>query len=346
MFTLLDTNYAIVKKAKPNVSKNSSGYNIWDVWDKKYFDITKLFVGAQGTLGLMTEAKLRLVKTKPHSGMLVVFTKDLSSLGELITAVLPFKPTTFESFDDHTLKLALKFLPDFMKILKPRGLISLGLQFLPEFWMIVTGGMPKLVLLIYFEGESQEEVLEKIKGLQNKLKEFRHIKMRIAATKKEADKYWAIRRESFNLLRHRVQGKQTAPFIDDLIVQPDRLPEFLPKLYAILDRYNFLYTIAGHVGDGNFHIIPLMTLADEKERKKIAPAADEVYDLVLAYNGSLSAEHNDGLVRGTYLEKMFGKKIFALFKEIKKIFDPDNIFNPGKKVFVDGAYAFSHIKRS
>ncbi|MBI4133838.1 MAG: FAD-binding oxidoreductase, partial [Candidatus Terrybacteria bacterium] len=157
-------------------------------------------------------------------------------------------------------------------------------------------------------------------------------------------KYWTIRRESFNLLRHHVQGKHTAPFIDDIIVRPSKLAEFFPKLEAILGRYpDLIYTIAGHVGDGNFHIIPLMDLRGERERALIPKLSDEVYRLVKEYGGSMSAEHNDGIIRTPYLSLMFGEDIVALFRQVKEIFDPDNIFNPGKKIGGTMEYALAHI---
>ena len=345
MHDLLEKNYNVVQRARPRVSKNSSGYNLWDVWNRKTFDLTKLFVGSQGTLGITTEATFRLVRTKPRSGMLVVFLEDLTNLVEIIHAVLPLKPTSFESFDDHTLRLALKFFTGFLKLLGARNLFALGFRFLPEFLMVVRGGLPKLVLLIEFEEDSQEEVHRKIGELEKKLTPF-NLRMRRAETKEEAKKYWAIRRESFNLLRHKVKNMQTAPFIDDFVVDPEKLPEFLPKLYVLLDKYKLLYTIAGHVGNGNFHIIPLMTLANESDRAKIKPAADEVFDLILKYDGSLTGEHNDGLIRSPYLRKAYGDEVYALFEEVKHIFDPQNIFNPGKKVGADLEYALQHLKRS
>lgn len=343
MHDLLEKNFNIAKNAKPDVSKNSSGYNIWDVWDKNYFNLIKLFVGSQGTLGIITEAKLRLEKIKPHSGMLVIFMKDLSILANLINEVLPFKPTSFESFDDNTLKLALRFFTGFLKRLGAANLLSLGFKFLPDFYTILTFGMPKLVLLVEFEENTAEEVNRKIKELRNHLVKF-PIRTRVAASKAEADKYWVIRRESFNLLRHKIKNKQTAPFIDDFIVKPEFLPEFLPRLYKLLDKYGFFYTIAGHVGNGNFHIIPLMTLSDAEERNKIPDASKNVYDLVLEYKGSISAEHNDGLVRSPYLEQMFGRDVCRIFENIKNIFDPQNIFNPRKKIGATIQYALEHIK--
>ena len=271
--------------------------------------------------------------------------KDLKSLADVINTVLPFKPESFESYDDHTLKLAMRFLPDLIKVLKPKNIFSLAFQFLPELKMLLSGGLPKLVLLVEFAGDNKEEVHKQLIAVEDKLKTF-HLKTHVTKTPEEAEKYWVIRRESFNLLRRHVRGKQTAPFIDDLIVRPEKLPEFLPALNKILDSYDdFTYTIAGHVGDGNFHIIPLMNLADENQRAMIPKIADEVYDLVLKFGGSITAEHNDGLIRSPYLEKMFGKEIYGLFEEVKRIFDPDNIFNPGKKVNSSLDYAFKHLKK-
>ena len=153
-----------------------------------------------------------------------------------------------------------------------------------------------------------------------------------------------MRRQSFQLLRSKVKDKHTAPFIDDLIVRPEYLTEFLPKLRKIIDKYKLFATIAGHMGDGNFHIIPLMKLEDQKEREKLLPAMQEVNDLVLHYHGSLSGEHNDGLVRGPWLKNQFGPEVLNLFKEVKQIFDPDNIFNPHKKADADWDYSYSHIR--
>src|SRR6185436_9772449 len=158
------------------------------------------------------------------------------------------------------------------------------------------------------------------------------VKTRETKDEEEAEKYWTVRRESFNLLRKHVKGRRTAPFIDDICVRPEFLPEFLPKLRKILDEYKLICTIAGHAGNGNFHIIPLMDMRLQKERDLIPVISDKVYDLVARYEGTITAEHNDGLIRTPYLGKIFSPAVLGLFADTKKIFDPLNIFNPNKKV--------------
>ena len=122
------------------------------------------------------------------------------------------------------------------------------------------------------------------------------------------------------------------------------MTEFLPRLRAIVKKYKLNATIAGHMGDGNFHIIPLMKIEDPKEKDKILPAMEEVDDLVLHYGGSLSGEHNDGLVRGPWLKEQFGQEVLELFKKTKRIFDPANIFNPHKKSDAEWDYSYKHIR--
>jgi FAD/FMN-containing dehydrogenase len=349
LFILVDGNYDKIKAAKPHVTKNSTGYNLWDVWNREtgIFDLTKLIVGAQGTLGFTTDLHFRLVPARPHSGLLVLFMKDIDDLGEVIPKVLEHKPATFESFDDQTLFLSLRFMPSFLKLLGPKRFINLLITLIPTGLQLLRG-IPKLILMIEFNGETELEVRTKIRALHQELHKH-HARYEINgeeedATEGKSEKFWIMRRYSFQLLRSKVKDKHTAPFIDDFVVPPAHLTEFLPRLRKIIKKYHLFATIAGHMGDGNFHVIPLMKLEDPKDRAKILPAMKEVNHLVLKYGGSLSGEHNDGLVRGPWLEEMYGKEILGLFRQAKAIMDPDGIFNPHKKASADWDYSFSHIR--
>jgi len=344
LFNLIEKHYDTISAAKPNVTKNSMGYNLWDVWDREagVFDLSKLIVGSQGTLGFVTDIKFKLVPTRQYTGLLVCFMKDIRPLGEVINRVMAHKPATFESFDDHTLYLSIRFLPSFRKYLGTWGLIKLLFSLIPDGLMLLRG-VPKLILMVEFNGHTQDEVERKINMLRRDLKPY-HMAMERDETAAKSQKFWIMRRQSFNLLRSKVKDKHTAPFIDDLVVNPEHLPEFLPRLRKIIKKYKLIATIAGHMGDGNFHIIPLMRLEDVREKKKILPAMEEVDTLVLKYKGSLSGEHNDGLIRGPWLEDQFGKPVLQLFKETKAIFDPENIFNPHKKSDADWNYSYNHIR--
>ncbi|MEO8839816.1 MAG: FAD-binding oxidoreductase, partial [Herbaspirillum sp.] len=223
IFALVDDNYDQIKAAKPNVSKNSTGYKLWDVWDREtgIFDMTQMIIGAQGTLGLVTEGTFKLVPRRKHSGLLVLFMRDINKLGDVIPVVLKHKPATFESFDDQTLLLVIKFMPSFLKMLGPIRFIRFLFTLIPDGAQLLRG-FPKLVLMVEFNGDSEEEVREKIKTLHRELSPFR-ARYEINgfeedATEGASEKFWIMRRYSFQLLRSKVKDKHTAPFIDDLIV--------------------------------------------------------------------------------------------------------------------------------
>lgn len=331
---LMEKNEAAIAASRPRVSKNSSGYNIWDVWDGQRFDLTKLLIGSQGTLGIITEITLRLIKPKPFRHLLVIFLPDLHELARVVTAIMRYRPETFESYDNHTISVGLRHFPSVLGQIPLRSLLGLFMSVAPQLLRMLTGKKPALVLMAEFSGEHNNEVLLRTQAAQAALKSFT-VTSKIVRSPAEMATYWAVRRGSFNLLRLHAGHQQTAPFIDDICVQPEHLPAFLPALHAIMGRYDIVYTIAGHVGDGNFHIIPLMDLADPAARTVIEKLGDEVFALVLKYGGSLSGEHNDGLIRSHYLSRQFGAATYQVFKEIKHIFDPHDIFNPGKKIGVD-----------
>ncbi|KKP64592.1 MAG: D-lactate dehydrogenase (Cytochrome), partial [Candidatus Nomurabacteria bacterium GW2011_GWF2_35_12] len=375
IYDLINKNKEEIKDAKPKVHKNSAGYYIWNVISSPpekdfgafalrdiktgdprriksfsgglFFDLNKLLVGSQGTLGIATEITFKLVPNPKYSKLVVVFMNDLASLGHLVDEILRFDPETLETYDDKTIKLAVRFFPDFFKNKGFIGIIKFMWNFLPELKMMITGGFPKLILLAEFAGEDETLINKRCILLKEKIEGFK-LEVHITKSKEEAEKYWDIRRKSFSLLRKHISGLHTAPFIDDIIVRPEFLPKFFPELNGILKQYNLTYTIAGHAGDGNFHIIPLMDFSRSDTAKIIVELSEKVYNLVIKYHGSITAEHNDGLIRTPYLQKMYGEKIINLFEQIKKIFDPKNIFNLGKKVVSpDGVgtkeYVVSHI---
>lgn len=335
MTDLVIKNRELIEAHRPHVSKNSAGYALWNIFDTENgtFNLAKLICGAQGTLALMTKAKLRLIRPKAHRAMLIVFLSDLSILPDIVHKVLPFNPESFESYDDHTLSLAVRFLPQMLMQMGLLRAVRLGVSFLPELELTLRGGVPKLILMAEFAEDSAKEALAKATEAREALKGMK-LETRIAKNERASEKYWIVRRESFALLRKNLSGLYAAPFIDDFVVPPDSYPQFLPELNALLAQYknDFIYTVAGHVGNGNFHIIPLMDLNKPRTKEVVLELAPKVYDLVIKYGGTTTGEHNDGIIRTPYLTQLFGPEMTELFVQTKKIFDPQDIFNPGKKV--------------
>ena len=163
LYRLLDENRSVIEAARPSVTKNSAGYALWSVIDyaKRTFDITKLITGSQGTLAIITSATLELVRPKQHKAMLVVMLSDIEILPEIVRRVLLVGPESFESYDDHTFKLGVRFLPQILKQLGPWGMLQMGISFIPEMLMVLRGGVPKLILMAEFAEDSRDEAVEK-----------------------------------------------------------------------------------------------------------------------------------------------------------------------------------------
>ena len=337
LFSLFEKNKEEIENSKPIVSKNSTGYNIWRIWNGTTFDLPKLFTGSQGTLGIITEITLRLVKKQKHKALVVVFLNDFEKVPLLVRIISQYNPMSFESFDHYTTRLALKYFYEFGKSIKTSFPQTLKL-FLPDLIPAIKNKIPKLTLMVQFETDTQQEIDISIKKLSYDLSVIKDISYKITY-KKESEKYWAIRHDSFKLLKERVKGMYACPFIDDTIVPIEVLPQYFLEVYKILEKEKLLYTIAGHIGNGNFHIIPLMDLSKKEERDKIWETNEKIFKLTWKYHGSISGEHNDGLIRSPYLKDQYGSSVYAIFRNIKEIFDPHGIFNPHKKIGVTKEYA-------
>lgn len=344
VFELVDKNYDTVRNARPNVNKNSMGYNLWSVWDREkgIFDMTQLFTGSQGTLGVITDIKIEAVPKAPHSGLLLAYLPSIKHLGHIIETVMEHKPATFEGFDDITFNLGIRYFKTFRKQLGTKEYLRQQTH-LTKSVAKFKGHLPNILLMIEFDGETHQEVLKKISNLHDDLKKYK-IRMDIESDEKSSAPFWSIRRAALALLRNQISGRYASPFIDDMTVQPRHLPKFLPELRKVIRKYKLPATIQGHFGDGNFHIIPLMDIAGTKDQAKLEPVMRELVPIVLKYGGTMAGEHNDGMVRGSWLPAVFGQDMYSLFREVKEIFDPNYIFNPHKKTDASWEFSMSHVR--
>lgn len=343
-YKLIESNYDLLRNARPKTHKNSMGYNLWSVWDRErgIFDLTRLFTGSQGTLGIITDITIEAVPKAPQGELLLLYLPSLHNLGTIIETVVRHQPATFEGIDDITFNLGIKYFRTFRRQLGTKEYLR------QQAWLVKSvakfkGHLPALMLMVGFDGASRAELREKITALLTDLRQFR-LQHDIESTRTASAPFWRIRRAALSLLRNQVKGKYASPFIDDISVPVQHVQAFLPELRRLIRRYELPATIQGHFGDGNFHIIPLLDLEGTKDQAKLEPLMREIIPIVKRYHGTMAGEHNDGMIRGPWLPAVFGDEVFRLFKQVKALYDPLYIFNPNKKTDASWDYSMSHVR--
>lgn len=327
---LIEAGWDEIWKKRPKVRKNAAGYALYRVWDrdKTTFNLAQLFIGAQGTLGVMTAAKLKVLELYADERMLVTEISSLSKLPEALKIITSHRPAGVEMYDKYTYNLAKEYLPEHAKAAAE-----------------VADGK-EMVLFAWFSEPTKDATDHAESVCQRALKRAGYD---CHTVKDEAERmaHIEIRRDSFQLLKDYAKGSQRAvPFVEDIIVNIEHFGEFIGALEAILSDYDMVYTYAGHIGDGSIRLIPLVDMEADDAVEKVFELAQRVYDLVFAFGGSMSVDHNDGIMRTPYIERMFGPQMVEMFESVKNIFDPFNVFNSGKKVHGTLEYAKAHMSRS
>ncbi len=326
MSTLLEQNADRIHHAYPHVPKNTAGYALDELWEGEVFNLARLFIGAQGTLGIVTQAQLKLTPMVGASRMIVVPIAGLSELAVTVQTMLSCKPQTCETFDHHTYELAEQYHPEDAK----RAQSARGKH---------------LVVFAVYAGADQVQA-DVQAGRAKVLLERLGREVLWVDDQAAQESFLLIRRKSFRmLLEHPQPTKRALAFLEDTIVPIAHYGPYLAALEEILAEYDMTYTYAGHIGDGSIRLVPLVDMDDPAAPERVMELERRVNDLVFAFGGSMSVDHGDGIIRTPYLERMYGAEMVALFAEVKALFDPQNIFNPGKKVGGTLDYALQHIRR-
>jgi glycolate oxidase len=282
----------VIKTGNP-VIKDVAGY-----------DITKLFVGSEGTLGLITSAVLKLIPKPKARGTALILFKNLEDVGRVVTRIMTsgIFPSALEFMDRDAIRAVEEFKPV---------------------------GLPKDVsalLLVEVDG-SPQSVKEDIKAVEE-LARAMGLEVKVAEDEESAEKLWTARKS----LGPALGNLRTGKINEDVVVPRVYLSEAIRDYRKVAEKYGLLMAIFGHIGDGNLHVNLLYDKKNREEEERAERAVDEIFEITLRYNGSITGEHGVGLTKRKFLEYQFGPVGMEILRGIKKVFDPKNLFNPGKVI--------------
>ncbi len=268
------------------------------------YDFTKFLVGSEGTLGIITEAILRLIPLPKERRVLLAFFDRLEDVGKAVTKIMTggVFPSALEFMD----QACIKAVNNYKNLGLPEDKVGLLL--------IEIDGHPLAV---------QEELVE----VENLLTDM-GVEVKVARTKEEEENLWAARRALGPAISKLGSGKVN----EDIVVPRSKLAEYIPAVNRLAARYNLICAIFGHIGDGNLHVNFMFDKSNPEEVAKVEKAVEELFKLTVDFGGSITGEHGVGITKKPFLKLQLGDVGIELVKGVKKLFDPKNLFNPGKLV--------------
>ncbi len=310
---LVRTHRELIHRKRPVVSKNSSGYNLFglvDALDQGSFDLPKLFIGSEGTLGVVSEATLRLVE-RPHAvTTALIHFRHLEEVGEAVPQLLTLAPSALEVMDGSTLDLI--------------GRDRYGIP-----------AEAAATLLAEFDHvdhhEGQREIADRLQYICGR---FRHPSDLLLATDPEQrEGLWKARKALYPTLYRYSEKKKPINFVDDVVVPAESISDLIRYLEGFFRGQGVAVAVFGHIGNGNAHIVPLLDVNDREDFRRMREGYREIHQTVLTrFGGSICGEHGDGRVRAELVREMFGDELYDLFVTVKRSLDPDGVLNPGVKM--------------
>lgn len=302
LLELLSPFACVIKNGYPRVSKNSCGYRLDAVIAESKFQPQKVFAASEGTLGIMTSAKLRMLDIPTHRCMMVLGFEDMLAALSAVPAILRFSPVALEMMD-HT-------------VVSFRGKMA---------------GGSDCLLFVEFAGNNSN-VEERLTLCKQSLA-GRCSVLEYASDEQSLTRIWQARKGALNdIMKMTIGSRKPIGLMEDTVVRPELLEDHAANLLQTYRENKLDYVMFGHVGDGNMHTRPVVDLDSESEVEMMKRIADSVFAKVIKSGGTITGEHGDGLARVEYIEMMYGRRLTALFSQVKRLFDPGFTMNPGKKV--------------
>lgn len=323
MYNLLKRNKELIEQnyPHPDIIRRNTGYALDKLCEMhpitpggRPFNMCELLCGSEGTLAVTAKAKMNLVHREQYR---VVIIPQFHSLNEAMHATVEavkYEPMAVELVDDIVLNAT-------------KGNIE---QSRNRFFL---EGEPKCILIIQFSGNDLSELEEKARNLQFVLQEKKwgyHFPVYTDVDK--INRVWDLRRAGLGLLMGLAEDSRSPSFCEDTAVRVQDLPAYVEEFQQILEKHNTNCVFYAHASVGELHLRPVIDITKEAGLQKMKNMIEEISRLVRKYRGSLSGEHGDGRVRAPYIERVLGKEMIPLLQQVKEIWDPNYILNPGKIV--------------
>jgi FAD/FMN-containing dehydrogenase/Fe-S oxidoreductase len=304
-----------IERRFPKVLRRVGGYNLDEFVDGRPFNLAKMIVGSEGTLGIVVEAKVNLVPLPAAKVLLTIQFDDLLEALGATPAILRHSPSAIEAMDAFILNHT-KMNTDLHRLRQA----------------FVTGE-PAALLCVEFAGDRAEDLAPRMDAVEADLRAqgFR-ITCHRAHTPSAQQAVWHVREAALGLSMSMKGDAKALSFVEDAAVAPERLRDYIRDLLGVVARHGTEAGVYAHASVGCLHVRPVINLKTEDGVRMFESIASDVADLVLEYGGALSGEHGDGLVRSPFMARMFGDELYQAFRAIKQTFDPDGILNPGKIV--------------
>lgn len=279
------------------------------------FNLAKMICGAEGTLAVMTEIKLNLVPTLKHTTLAIVHFESLYEALSSVPTILETRPSAVELLDNLGLTMCRE-VPQYARLLAT-----------------FIEGTPNCILITEFDGESDKESESKVAVLKAHLAKHK-IRCTVvpAASPAVQANVWTVRKVGLGLMMSVKGDHKPIPFIEDAAVPVEHLAEYVTRIEQFCNEIGTNVAYYAHASAGCLHIRPLINTKDAAEVDKLPRISTFAAELLGEYGGSLSSEHGAGRVRSWLNEQFFGKELFGLYREVKAVFDPHNILNPGNMV--------------
>src|SRR5579875_136357 len=303
-----------VARRFPKILRRVGGYNLDEFPPGGPINLAKLVVGSEGTLGVVTEATLRLAPRPRLTALAVLHFDDLIRALESTCVALETGPAAVELIDKLVLDMARQAREHARR-------------------MTFVEGDPEALIVVEYAGESPEELRGRLEDLETRLRRwgFRGPLVRLVDPSRQAD-LWAVRKAGVGLLLGMKTARKPIAFVEDTAVSPERVAEYVRRFREIVERHGTRASFYGHASVGLLHARPILDLKTARDVEEMRQIAEEISDLVLEFGGALSGEHGDGLADTQITEKMFGPTLYRAFREVKAAFDPEGLMNPGKIV--------------